>query len=157
MKLPQSLALIITGSASFLIPFALASFRLIDVHPDHLTPKLNDIWAIPSDPFDCSIFSDSNPETGIPSNGVKVRIGAGAGTFPTSNMLYSESEICGLGKLNFYRNKTDGTFQYYLDKGNGSSLGTCTTNTNSNMTCSSTVTLLPDGLNCRGSNTGTCN
>ena len=153
MKLAQSLALIITGSASFLIPFALAEFRLIIAQPDN--SKFTSVWAVPgpAESFDCSSFDDNSADPHTPKNGVKVSIDYITGGFPLSLHVSTDPGLCGLGQLDFYRKNEHDNFLFYLDKGNGTSLGTCYPNTNSSKTCSK-VTLLAAGFDC---NTLICN
>ena len=56
MKLAQSLALIITGSASFVIPFALASFRVAMVTDDRVDGPGKDLVACPLGHYTCDCF-----------------------------------------------------------------------------------------------------
>ena len=117
MKLAQSLALIITGSALFFIPLALA-----DLHVGLVIPPL--VYArfvadCPSYSYNCDCFY-----RGINgSYGPPYRLGSRDG-FP-ENFFSLKSGLCGFGGvLNFYLN-SDGTWSIYEDKGNATSLGTC--------------------------------
>ena len=158
MKLAQSLrvALIITGSASFVIPFALAEFSIIVVRDND--DRLATIWAVPglTESFSCSSFDDNSADPHTPKNGVEVSIDNDSGSFTVSLKASTDPGLCGLGQLDFYRKNEHGNFLYYLHQGNGSSLGTCYPNKNSMSTrpCSK-VTLLDDGFDCN--NTVICN
>ena len=120
MKLAQSLALI-TGSASFVVPFALADIYVsgyVKTNSIGFTHSSGSLFAIPKDfdPCDCASKGDCAP---------KVLDGGGKEVKKLPNNFFSvDSGLCGLGKLNFYQEK-DGSGKYYLDGGNGTLLGNC--------------------------------
>ena len=112
MKLAQSLALIITGSASFVIPFALAGgFHIGKVTQPDVTSYAT---ACDSDNFACSCFKQStynNPGASVSQN--------------AEGIISIAKGLCGAGKLNLYYNQSDGSWIIYYDRGNGTSQGTC--------------------------------
>ena len=117
MKLAQSLALIITGSASFVIPLALAQFHVVLVIPPLAYSRF--VAACPSYSYNCACFYDGFNRSLGPTYPQGNQDG-----FP-KNSFSVNSGLCGfLGVLNFYLN-SDGTWSIYEDKGNATSLGTC--------------------------------
>ena len=149
MKLAQSLALIITGSASFVIPFALASgLHLGVVQIPHAYAF---VTACPASHYDCSCFKDG-------TNGAMVTFVGQSFPPPAGpDISFSiNSGLCGLGKLDSYSN-SDGNWDIYEHKGNGTVLATCYPTTSNILTCDH-GTEVNDKLICYGtSNSNICN
>ena len=129
MKLAQSLALIITGSASFVIPFALAQVQISKFVDE--TGAAGIAACAPNHyGCDCSpiginaAFIVSNPTTGLvvpslPEHTFSINFG-----------------FCGNGVWYDFYNRSDasGIWDSYVHNGNGSVQGTCHPNTESTPT-----------------------
>ena len=141
MKLAQSLALIITGSASFFIPFALADIIIAQVQVvDHKVPAA--LRACASNNNNCECFEGGHGAKEVTVNGT------GVGSLPESGFFSVEPGLCGSGlKYNFIRND-DGSYDFYVDGGDGISKGTCLPNTNQT-TCPNVDTKIYDQLFCK--------
>ena len=142
MKLAQSLgALIITGSASFVIPFALASFHVATIRIDEGVgsdaSRLLKTLACPAYLYHCLCFVKNNRDS----------VGVIPGPFDGQHNVSIVSGLCGMGKLNLFKN-SDGSWYIYVDKGNGTIVGTCYPNT-AYLTCNDGVdTTIVDNLVC---------
>ena len=128
MKLAQSLALIITGSASFVIPFALAQFHITKF--DDSIYGQTSILACSSKTYGCDCFSSA----------AKVMVeGEEAKSLPDT-AFYIESGLCGSASSYVFFLQSDGRWNFYVVDGNGvlqhPSQGTCYPNTATPTTCS---------------------
>ena len=139
MKLAQSLALIITGSASFMIPFALASLFLA-VADNTNFPGSETLTACPLKFNACECLRQS---------GYIVQsfegFGALFGVFPDDfSEFYTQPGLCGSGQLDFRQPKNDGSnsnWTIYNHNGDGTGQGTCTANRlATNLTCPNSFT-----------------
>jgi hypothetical protein len=116
MKLAQSLALL-TG-ASFTVLSALANFHIVQ----GIAPGGGaGLEACPSNYYNCDCL-----ENGVRAARVVVN-GNGVGSLPAS-FFSVDAGLCGLGQLNFYK-QADGTWNIYVNEGDGTLQGTCNSNT----------------------------
>ena len=158
MKLAQSLALIITGSASFIIPFALASsFQVVSMF-NNQSQLGGRFVALPSNNFNCEFFQGGMDGAGnVSFNGRVVEDGSLPAAF---NVLPG---LCGGSQqLDLYQTSGTRNFEVYVHEGSGVSQATCYPD-QANLTCSpnspnSDSVRVFDQLICNSTTTGTiCN
>ena len=110
----------------FVIPFALADIHVYTIHIDDGVGGDAGTRACPSNFYDCNYFTDlRHSEAVLP------------GPFDGQHNVAILSGLCNMGQLNLFIN-SDGTWSMYVDKGNGTIVGTCYPNT-ANTTCHSAV------------------
>ena len=150
MKLAQSLALIITGGASFVIPFALANIHVIQWTALNGTETL---IACPSEDYGCDCSPGGPYGAGVVSDD-----GAQLTSLPGPGGHFSvQSPFCGSNSsYYFYNNGTSGRWDIHVQSGTGSLQGNCYPNTESpTSTCATSKgpgddTVLHDQLVCYG-------
>ena len=134
MKLTQSLAFMITGGASFVIPFALAHFDLRMVVTSSRFIVGDALEACPgSSNFGCDCSA----------GGVKFSSSAKTLEAVGGNQTFFsvDSGLCGMGKLDLYPDEqSSGSWIVYESGGNGTIQGTCSRSTAS-LVCSVKHTL----------------
>ena len=121
MKLAQSLALIITGSASFIIPFALASgFHVVEIfYPIKLLGGM--FVACSSNDLTCDFFLEGIIGAGnVSFDDRVVADGSLPGYFKVSPGLCFGSQ-----QLDFFQKYGTSNYDIYYHGGNGTSQGTC--------------------------------
>ena len=142
MKLAQSLALIITGSASFFIPFALANLHIAMV-VDQKNQSV--LIACASSNYNCDCFQKGNGAAEVSLGGMQVS------SLPESAFTV-ESGLCGSRlpnlKYNFYYNQRNGNWDFYKKDGDGKSLGTCYYSNTAGASLSCSITYVYDQLVC---------
>ena len=118
MKLTQSLAFIITGVVSFVIPFALADFDLKSlIQIGHSDTVINTtLHACPgAAQFGCECRAGAT----ISSGGKELQV------ITESLISFSvDPGLCGMGKLDVY-NQNNGSWTVYVSGGDGTIRGTC--------------------------------
>ena len=136
MKLTQSLALIITGSASFVIPFVAASSGFdIKKVSNVLDGSVYFVALAILQNNSCDFFQQGNGAANISSND-KVALKSVPPKFQVRG-------LCGSEQLDFYQKKIRASidsskWDYYYHKEDGSLQGSCFRSIPNNVTCSST-------------------
>ena len=110
MKLTQSLAFIITGGASFIIPFALANFTIITTYSYSNGGGGGNLEACPSKNSGCDC---SQPAVNVAYD-------------DSAQKMTIDSGLCGMGKLDVYLLVTNSSWQIFVD-GDASPRGICNT------------------------------
>ena len=165
MKLTQSLALIITGSASFVIPFVAASSGFDIKKVSNVLDGSVYFVALALQNNSCDFFQQGNGAANISSND-KVALKSVPPKFQVRG-------LCGSEQLDFYQKKIQASidssidsskWDYYYHEEDGSLQGSCFRSIPNNVTCSSTdlniTVLVNDELVCYnqiGINNPVCN
>ena len=136
MKLAQQLAFIITGIASFLIPFALADFHLLKIFNSNEAKGV--ILACPSKKYGCDCFLGSIDAAAVWSGNTIVK-----GNLPVSGFSVGSPGrvvgLCGSPILLDVYNLGNGTHAIYVHGGNGTLQGTCKPNYGTATSCGNTT------------------
>ena len=119
MKPAQSLALIIT-SASFIIPFALAQFE-VSKSIDQKTGAVGiAACALGHDGCNCSPFGQYGAYILSNATGTELPVAS----LPADTFSVGRG-FCGSTNMYDFYNRSNGIWEFYVDHGNGTALGTC--------------------------------
>lgn len=111
-----------------------ASIVLADFHVGYLESKnvfKQDITeACPSNYYNCDCFDNGNRAAYGANND---DVGQGLDSFSIG------AGLCGVGKLNFYKQASDGHYKFFVDGGDGTSQGDCYSNLGTTVGCDSSA------------------
>lgn len=87
------------------------------------------IAACPSNYYNCKCYKNGN-RAGVITDG-----NTGIASLDGRNFFQIKAGLCGMGKMNFYKQGDGSYWKFYVDNGDGKELGTCYT-TKSTTSCS---------------------